>query len=206
VLAGIGVFALCEALTGVETGGLSTIGCAAAAGAVQGALGYQLGTPASDRSLGGLLASAGIGAGLGAATAGPFEGLGALSARFAATRFAAEEAGTLAEARAGQTVFRVWGRDPGNPDLAASQSGPWGWSWTRIDPGSVAKYRDIAGLPDEANLGRFVSWGILRDTTGVEVREALPLGVNQGGVDELLIPNPELQIELKGVFGVNPPF
>jgi hypothetical protein len=42
--------------------------------------------------------------------------------------------------------------------------------------------------------------------TGVEVREALQLGANQGGLDELLIPNPESQIELNGVFGVNPPF
>lgn len=46
--------------------------------------------------------------------------------------------------------------------------------------------------------------GVLRDTTGVEVREALSLGVNQGGIDELLIPNPELQIELKGSLRCQP--
>jgi RHS repeat-associated protein len=121
---------------------------------------------------------------------------------------AAEDAGagTLGDARAGQTVFRVWGRDPASPDLAPNQSGPWGRSWTRVDPGSVAKYRDVAGLPDEANLGRFVSQGTPLNPTGVEVREALQLGTNQGGLDELLIPNPESQIELNGVFGVNPPF
>jgi hypothetical protein len=39
-----------------------------------------------------------------------------------------------------------------------------------------------------------------------KVREALPLGANVGGLDELLIPNPEVQIALEGVFGVNPPF
>jgi len=65
----------------------------------------------------------------------------------------------------------------------------------------------VAGLPDEANLGRFVSQGTLLDPTGVEVREALQLGTNQGGLDELLFPpNPESQIELNGVFGANPPF
>jgi hypothetical protein len=64
----------------------------------------------------------------------------------------------------------------------------------------------VAGLPDEANLGRFVSKGILQDTTGVQVREALPLGANVGGLDELIIPNPEAQVLLSEVFGVNPPF
>jgi hypothetical protein len=94
-------------------------------------------------------------------------------------------------------VYRDWGRDPTNPDLAPSQSGPWGQSWTRVDPASVAKYRDVAGLPDEANLGRFVSQGILQDTTGVEARQALQLGANVGGLDEMLIPNPEAQIALE---------
>lgn len=64
----------------------------------------------------------------------------------------------------------------------------------------------MAGLPDEANLGRFVSQGILQDTTGVQVREALQIGANAGGLDELLIPNPEARVLLTGVFGVNPPF
>jgi hypothetical protein len=32
------------------------------------------------------------------------------------------------------------------------------------------------------------------------------LGANAGGLDELLIPNPETQVLLTGVFGVNPPF
>jgi hypothetical protein len=64
----------------------------------------------------------------------------------------------------------------------------------------------VAGLPDEANLGLFVSQGILQDTAGVEVREALQIGANVGGLDELLSPNREAQVLLKGVFGVNPPF
>jgi hypothetical protein len=36
--------------------------------------------------------------------------------------------------------------------------------------------------------------------------EALQLGTNGSGLDELLIPSPESQIELNGVFGVSPPF
>jgi hypothetical protein len=141
-------------------------------------------------------------------SAGEGRGRAVPQPRFASGLCVAAEdtGGTLGEAKAGQTVYRVWGRDPANPDLASNQSGPWGHSWTRVDPASVAKYRDVAGLPDEANLGRFVSQGILQDTTGVEVREALQLGTNAGGLDELLIPNPEAQVLLQGVFGVNPPF
>ncbi|MGH7867290.1 MAG: hypothetical protein ACREP9_06565 [Candidatus Dormibacteraceae bacterium] len=109
-------------------------------------------------------------------------------------------------AKTGQRVFRVWGHDPANPDLARSQSGPGGRSWTRVNPGSVAKYRYAAGLPDESNMGRFVSEGILTDPTGVKVATATTIGSNLGGLDELIVPSPETQIELRGVFGVNPPF
>ena len=75
-----------------------------------------------------------------------------------------------------------------------------------MNPGSVPKYRDVAGLPDEANMGRFVSEGILRDAGGVRATTATGIGSNLGGLDELVIPNPEAQIELTGVYGVNPPF
>ncbi|ERK58878.1 hypothetical protein HMPREF0682_1532 [Propionibacterium acidifaciens F0233] len=37
-------------------------------------------------------------------------------------------------------------------------------------------------------------------------RSALPLDGNAGGLDEILVPNPETQITLTGVYGVNPPF
>jgi hypothetical protein len=55
-------------------------------------------------------------------------------------------------------------------------------------------------------MGRFVSEGVLRDPTDVEVTTATPIGSNLGGLDELIIPNPEAQIELWGVYGVNPSF
>jgi RHS repeat-associated protein len=153
--------------------------------------------------------SAGVPTGRGSAYfAGQLTGILALAAGPGALARAPEDIATAAQdaATSGQRVFRVWGRDPGSPDLARSQSGPWGSSWTRVDPGSVLKYRDVAGLPDEANLGRFVSEGILRDPTGVEATTATPIGSNLGGLDELIIPNPEAQIELQGVYGVNPPF
>lgn len=122
----------------------------------------------------------------------------------------AAEAGTEATAGgdglAGTRVYRVWGRDPANPDLAPRQSGPWGSSWTRVNPATVTKFRDVAGLPNDANLGRFVSEGVLRDPTGVGVTQATQIGQNLGGLDELVIPNPEAQIDLLGVFGVNPEF
>lgn len=108
-------------------------------------------------------------------------------------------------ASAGQRVYRVWGQNPDTPDLVG-QSGPWGHSWTRVDPRSVEKYRDLAGLPDEANMGRFVSEGILADPSGVKATRATPIGENVGGLDEVLIPDPSSQVELTGVEGVNPRF
>jgi hypothetical protein len=128
--------------------------------------------------------------------------LGALVAQDGAT------AGTTAEGDAagasGQQVFRVWGKDPTTPDLAEDQAGPWGRSWTTIDPATIADYRGEAGLPSE-NFGRFITEGILRDPTGVMSRPALALSGNPGGLSELVVPNPELQIEVTGVYGINPP-
>jgi hypothetical protein len=68
----------------------------------------------------------------------------------AAARIGGGSAARAAEAapEVGQQVFRVWGRDPANPDLAGSQSGPWGAAWTRVDPRTVANYRGAAGLPN----------------------------------------------------------
>jgi len=48
--------------------------------------------------------------------------------------------------------------------------------------------------------------GIFKDTTGVVSRDALALVGNPGGLDELLVPNPESQIQIINVCGVNPPF
>jgi RHS repeat-associated protein len=117
---------------------------------------------------------------------------------------AAEEG--LGEARAGQTVYCVWGKGTTNPDFAPHQSGPWGSSWTRVDPRTVPNYRNAAGLPNDANLGRFLSVGRLTDTAGVTTRGSLRVGENVGGLDEVLIPDPFSQVTLVNVLGLNPPF
>ena len=103
----------------------------------------------------------------------------------------AEEAIEVGE---GTTVYRVWG----------DASGPYGRSWTTVDPSTVADFRSAAGLPN-ANTGRFVSEGVLNDATGVTTRSSLALDGNPGGLPEVLIPNPESQVTLTSVSGVNPP-
>ena len=88
----------------------------------------------------------------------------------------------------GQDVFRVWGGD----------SGPFGHSWSPMDPNSVANFRDAAGLPD-VNTGTQMTTGTLTDTTGVTARPALPLDGNQDGAPEYLVPNPQQQIQIKSI-------
>ena len=95
----------------------------------------------------------------------------------------------------GKTVYRVWG----------NEAGPHGRSWTTVNPNTVAQYRDAAGLPNQ-NAGRFVSEGILRNTTGVTHQGATPLHGNKGGLSEVVIPNAQKQVELTRVSGVNPQF
>ena len=106
----------------------------------------------------------------------------------------------------GQKVFRVWGQDPSRPDLVPDQSGPWGRSWTRVDPRTVPNFRNAAGLPDNANMGRFVSEGRLIDSSGVTARRALQIGKNVGGLDELEVPDAVKKVILDNVSGMNPPF
>jgi RHS repeat-associated protein len=110
----------------------------------------------------------------------------------------------------GITVYRVWGTEPADPDFAR-QSGPWGSSWTTTDPSTVPNYRAYAGLPSGGasgvlNAGRFVSVGIIRDPSGIQLRSALALDGQPGGLIEVLIPDPRTQIDLIGVYGVNPPY
>lgn len=50
----------------------------------------------------------------------------------------------------GSPVYRVWG----------GRSGPWGESWTTVDPRTIPDFRSAAGLPD-VNAGRFASEGTL---------------------------------------------
>lgn len=109
----------------------------------------------------------------------------------------------------GQEVFRVWGTNLETPDVASS--GPWGRSWSPIDPSTVTNFRNIAGLPNGGesgaiNAARFVSQGVITDPSGIIIRNALPLDGNAGGLLEYIIPNPQTQIELINVSGVTPPY
>ncbi|MBL0319079.1 MAG: DUF637 domain-containing protein [Alphaproteobacteria bacterium] len=96
---------------------------------------------------------------------------------------------------AGTKIYRVYGEN----------NIPLGQSWTTVDPAGIIDYRNLAGLPD-LNTGRFVLEGTITDSTGITIRQALPLDGNVGGLSELLIPNAETQIKIDGVFGVNPKF
>nr|WP_256381552.1 RHS repeat-associated core domain-containing protein [Sulfuricella sp. T08] len=103
--------------------------------------------------------------------------------------------GAKAGVQEGTQVFRVWG-DGANA---------WGRSWTTVDPRTVQNYRDTAGLPNQ-NSGRFLSEGVLKDTSGVTLKAADPLHGNIGGLPEVVIPNPQSQIKLQNVQGINPKF
>ncbi len=80
-----------------------------------------------------------------------------------------------------------------------------GRSWTRVNPDLTQDYREVAGLPDQ-NTGRFVTEGQLKNISGVSTRTAIPLHGNSGGLDEILVPDPEEQIEIERISGVNPNF
>jgi RHS repeat-associated protein len=94
-----------------------------------------------------------------------------------------------------QKVYRVWG----------GKSGPYGRSWTRVDPRTVPNYRDAAGLPD-SNSGRFLSEGELINTEGVNAKTASALDGNQGGLDELEVPDAETQIDFVTIDVLADPF
>lgn len=95
----------------------------------------------------------------------------------------------------GTKVFRVWG----------DEAGAYGRSWTTVDPRTVPGYRNAAGLPNQ-NTGRFLSEGVIQDTTGIRFKAADPLHGNTGGLPEVVIPNPAQQIRLQNVQGLNPQF
>lgn len=100
--------------------------------------------------------------------------------------------------QAGTKVYRVWG----------DGAKPLGRSWTTADPRSVSGYRGAAGLPKE-NTGRFVSEGILKDTTGVTTKPSTYGPNTKPGttmVPEVVVPDPQRQILLERVSGANPEF
>lgn len=112
-----------------------------------------------------------------------------------AVRAGAKKLASEATKETGIRVFRVWG----------DKSGPWGPSWTTVDPRTVGNFRDVAGLPVR-NSGRFLSEGILMDTRGIALRESLSLHGQIGGLPEVIIPNAQSQVILKAVLGLNPEF
>ena len=96
----------------------------------------------------------------------------------------------------GATVYRVFGGE-------AKGAGQY---WTTVNPGSIADYRTTAGL-FPGNTGQFVIQGTFTDTSGVTFQLAAPgPGGIGGGLAEVFVPNPEGQISITGVSGVNPPF
>jgi RHS repeat-associated protein len=97
--------------------------------------------------------------------------------------------------KVGDVVYRVYG----------GLAGPYGKSWTNINPGTVSNYRNVAGLPN-VNSGRFVIEGIIRDTSQMTVRSALPLNGNAGGLLEMVFQNPSTAIQITRVSGMTPPF
>jgi len=123
----------------------------------------------------------------------------------------------LPEVREGLEVFRYWGdkqeadgslRLQEGAQLADGGSVPegarsMGRSWTTAAPETMPDPRANLGLPD-ANPARFLSRGVLVDPTGVLARQALEFDGQHGGWPELLIPDPERQVELRSVEGVNP--
>ncbi|MFH1640824.1 MAG: hypothetical protein ABIA66_02540, partial [Candidatus Omnitrophota bacterium] len=97
--------------------------------------------------------------------------------------------------RKGTKVYRAWGDD----------AGPYGRSWTTTDPNSVPNFRSEAGLPPQ-NTGRFVSEGTVIDPSGIKVKPADSIYGNPGGLEEVVIPDPQSQVQLDSVSGVNPEY
>jgi RHS repeat-associated protein len=135
------------------------------------------------------------------------EAIGAIGA--AAAMVAPEIAmGRLAAAMAGATQAINSSIKVGTPlyRVFGDEAVGLGRSFTTINPASVSNYRETAGL-FSGNTGRFVLEGTLNNTKGVTARSALPgPGGIGGGLPEVVVPNPQSQITIQGVYGVNPPF
>ncbi|MEK7281247.1 MAG: RHS repeat-associated core domain-containing protein, partial [Chloroflexota bacterium] len=100
----------------------------------------------------------------------------------------------------GTKVYRVFGGE------ATPFGNPAGGSFTTVNPATVGKFREAAGLYP-GNTGRFVMEAQLINTESVTVRQALPgPGGIGGGLTEVVIPNAENQVQLLRVSGANPEF
>jgi hypothetical protein len=104
------------------------------------------------------------------------------------------------EGTPGETqVYRVYGGD--------AKAG--GYSWTSKNPNSVGNFRNEAGLPSGGasgsnNTGQFVIQGTVKNSNVINIRKALPLDGNKGGLPELII-NPK-NVKINNVSGANPKF
>ncbi len=110
----------------------------------------------------------------------------------------------------GVTVYRVWGGNPNAPGIR--YSGPFGPSWSPIPPNVAERlfstsYRSLAGLPNINNMGRFLSAGRINNISVVsQIRSALPIPPNAGGLLEYTIYNAQNVINLTNIQGINPPY
>ncbi len=96
----------------------------------------------------------------------------------------------------GTQLFRVFG----------NEAKGLGQYYTTVNPGSVANFREAAGL-FPGNSGQFVLQGTLKNTEGVIFRGAAPgPGGIGGGLPEVFVPNPQTQINILRVSGANPGF
>jgi hypothetical protein len=118
--------------------------------------------------------------------------------------------------QAGDDVFRLYGQREDRFGLEVQEgatlpdgrsmpvgSRAMGQSWTTKPIEEMANPRAELGLPD-ANPARFLIHARVVDPTGMELRAALPLDGHPGGGPEVLIPDPERQLRILRVEGVNP--
>ncbi len=110
----------------------------------------------------------------------------------------------------GITVYRVWGGNPNQPGI--NYSGPYGSSWSPIPPHVAERlfsttYRNVAGLPNINNMGRFLSTGTINDISVVSrIQTATPISPNSGGLLEYIIYNAQNVVNLTRIQGINPPY
>jgi RHS repeat-associated protein len=96
----------------------------------------------------------------------------------------------------GTMIYRVFG----------DKSPLFGRWWTAVDPRTVSNYRSAAGLP-EGNSGQFLAQGQVTSTEGITQSTATAVEAGQtGGLNELIVANPEAQIEIIDVFIMDIPF
>ncbi|MBF0489640.1 MAG: M48 family metalloprotease [Candidatus Omnitrophica bacterium] len=108
----------------------------------------------------------------------------------------------------GQKVYRIYGEDV-DKNIDRNGALPFKHSWTPIDPRTMSNPRSKLGLPTVEgfrNEGRFVIEGRIVNIKGIKVKSADELHGNPGKETEYLVPNPESQIKIERVSGVNPEF